>query len=307
MKITVIICTKNRAKELTTCIKSVIAQPLSPDELIIVDASDAEETYLKIKEFNQDSRIKYIHTKPALTYQRNIGIKESSGDIIFFLDDDIVMDKGFIKEIIKIFEKDSGKKIGGVMGNIVNIQRPKSFKQLLRYYYYYSIERIFLLPTIGNGRFRSSGCPTFIRAKEIKNVEFLSGGLTAYRKEVFKDFKFDEDFLDAHLYTDDEDFSYRVSQKYQNVYTPHAKLIHNPSSTGKDNYYTAVKMTIEARYYLLKKNFPQTIKHTCAFWWSVLGLFIEVITARDKGGFKGLISGLTDIKRGRIYQILCRS
>jgi len=42
MKVSVIICTKNRAQELTRCIKSVIAQSLSPDELIIVDASDTK-------------------------------------------------------------------------------------------------------------------------------------------------------------------------------------------------------------------------------------------------------------------------
>ena len=160
------------------------------------------------------------------------------------------------------------------------------------------IARIFLLLTSGNGRFRSSGCPTFIHgAKEIRNVEFLSGGLTAYRKEVFRDLKFDEDFLDAHFYTDDEDFSYRFSRKYQNVYTPYAKLVHNPSPIGRVSRYTRAKMTVEARYYLLKKNFPRTLKHTLVFWWSVVGLFIQAITTMDKESFKGLISGVTDIKR----------
>jgi cellulose synthase/poly-beta-1,6-N-acetylglucosamine synthase-like glycosyltransferase len=97
---------------------------------------------LKIKEqFPQDSRFKYIHTKPALTYQRNVGVRNSSGDIIFFLDDDIVLDKDFIKEIVKVFEKDCEKKVGGVMGNMVNIRRPRIIKTLLSYL----IRRIFLL------------------------------------------------------------------------------------------------------------------------------------------------------------------
>jgi GT2 family glycosyltransferase len=299
MKVSVVICTKNRVQELIGCIKSVIAQSLSPDELIIVDAGDTEKAYLKIKEeFPQYSRFKYIHTKPALTYQRNIGVRNSSGDIIFFLDDDMVLDKDFIKEIVKVFEKDSEKKIGGVMGNIVNNSKPKNILKNIRTNLHVLLTRIFLLPTFGNGRFRSSGCPTFIHgAKEIRNVEFLSGGLTAYRKEAFKDLKFDEDFLDAHLYTDDEDFSYRVSQKYQNVYTPYAKLVHNPSPIGRDSHYTRAKMTIDARYYLLKKNFPRTLKHTLAFWWSVVGLFIQAITTMDKESLKGVISGIANIKK----------
>lgn len=306
MKISVIICTKNRVQEPIRCIKSVIAQSLSPDELIIVDASDTKKAYLKIKEeFYQDSRFKYIHIKPlapySLTYQRNLGVRNSSGDIIFFLDDDTVLDKDFIKEIVKVFEKDSEKKIGGVMGDIVNIRRPQNILAYLRLL----IERIFLLPTFGNGRFRSSGCPTFIHgAKEIKNVEFLSGGLTAYRKEVFKDLKFDE----TRIYIDDEDFSYRVSRKYQNVYTPYAKLVHNPSRIGRPRYYTIhynrAKLTIESRYYLLRKNFPRTLKHTLAFWWSVVGYFILAITTMDRGRVKGLISGVTDIRKGQLHKLI---
>lgn len=103
------------------CLKSLIAQSFPPDEVIIVDASDTEDAYLKInEEFPKDSRFKYLHTKPALTYQRNVGVGNSSGDIIFFFDDDTVLDKDFIKEITKVFESDPEEKIGGVMGNNVN-------------------------------------------------------------------------------------------------------------------------------------------------------------------------------------------
>jgi len=183
MKISVIICTKNRAQELAECIKFVITQSFSPNELIIVDASDTENLDVK-----GDSRFIYIHAKLPLTHSRNLGVKNSSGDVILFLDDDVVLDKNFIKEIVKVFGKDSKKKIGGVMGNIVNIQRSKSFKSRM----HSLINRIFLLPTSGNGRFRASGCPTFIRsANELRNVKFLSGCCMAYRKEVFKDLKFD--------------------------------------------------------------------------------------------------------------------
>ncbi|MCJ7634141.1 glycosyltransferase [Candidatus Bathyarchaeota archaeon] len=296
MKISVVICTKNRVQELMRCIKSVIAQSLSLDELIIVDAGDTEKAYLKIKEeFPNDSRFKYIHTFPSyLTADRNTGVRNSSGDIIIFLDDDTVVDKDFIKEVAKVFEKDHEKKIGGVMGNMVNVQRPNNILSNLNL----AIRRIFLLPTLGSGRFRCSGCPTFIHgAKETKNVEFLSGCCMAYRRKVFNDLKFDTGFLEAHLCTDDEDFSYRVSRKYQNVYTPYAKLVHNPSPIGRDTRYTRTKMTVEARYYLLKKNFPQTLKHTLAFWWSVIGLIVQAATTMDKESLKGLIRGLAAIKR----------
>jgi GT2 family glycosyltransferase len=286
----------NRVQELVRCIKSIVFQSLPPDEVIIVDASDTGKTYSKIKEeFGQDSRFKYIHTKPALTHQRNTGVRNSSGDIVFFLDDDVVLDRDFVKKIVKVFENASEKKIGGVMGNIVNLRRPIGFKANL----HILIERIFLLPTSGNGRFRASGCPTFVHgAEEIKSVEFLSGGLTAYRREVFKDFRFDEGFPDPRFNADDDDFSYRVSRKYKNVYTPYAKLVHSPSFIGREKHYERARITLESRYYVVKKNFSHTPKNIFAFWWSVIGLLVQAIVAMDKESFKGLIRGVTDIRKG---------
>jgi len=304
MRVSVVICTKDRVQELVDCVRSVLAQSVSPVEIIIVDASDKDEAYLKIKEkFPKDSRFKYIRStgSSGLSADRNKGVRNSSGDIILFLDDDTVLDKDFIKKIVEVFEKDSEKKIGGVMGNVVNADRPKNFWMKLRANLHLLITRIFLLPTPGDGRFRSSGCPSFFSgAEEIKNVEFLSGCCMAYRKEVFKDFKFDEDF--PELYTDDEDFSRRVSLKYQNVYTTYAKLIHRLSMVGsasarRASEYTRAKKTVKSRYYLLKKNFPHTLKHTLAFWWSVVGYFIQAIMTLNKENVKGVINGVSDMKR----------
>jgi GT2 family glycosyltransferase len=303
MKISVIICTKNRVQELINCIESVIAQSVSPDEIIIVDASDTEKAYLKIKEeFHQESRFKYIRsTFPiGLSADRNKGVRNSSGDIILFLDDDTMLDKDFIKKIVEVFEKDSEKKIGGVMGNVVNADRPKTFRKKLRANLHVLLTRIFLLPIVGNGRFRASGAPTFVLdSTETRDVEFLSGCCMAYRREVFRDLKFDDDF--PELYTDDEDVSYRVSQKYRNVYTPYAKLVHLQSPVGSASArrarpYTRAKKTVESRYYLLKKNFPRTVKHTLAFWWSVIGMLVQAMLLRDEQFFKGVISGVSGTK-----------
>jgi GT2 family glycosyltransferase len=304
MEISVIICTKNRVQEPIDCISSVIAQSVSPDEKVIVDASDTDKAYLKIKEeFHQDSRLKYIHStgSSGLSADRNRGIRNSSGDIILFLDDDTMLDKDFIKKIVEVFEEDSEKKIGGVTGNIVDIDRPNTFWKKLRANLHLLITRIFLLPTTGDGRFRSSGCPSFLSSSdEITNVEFLSGCCMAYRKEVFKDVKFDEDF--PELYTDDDDVPCRVSRKYRNVYTPYAKLIHTQSLVGSASArrarpYLRAKKTVESRYYLLKKNFPPTARHTVAFWWSVIGMLVQAVLVRDEQLFKGVISGVSGTKK----------
>jgi hypothetical protein len=180
------------------------------------------------------------------------------------------------------------------------MERPGTTLMKLRTDLHHVIARIFLLPSLGDGKFKASASPTFLHdAHEIRNVEFLSGCDMAFRKEVFSSFEFDEDF--PELYKDDDDFSYSVSRKYQNVYTPYAKLVHNLSPTGSASArlahtYLRAKKTVQSRYYLLKKNYPRTLKNTLAFWWSVVGSFLQAIMTMNSGNIRGVISGISGVK-----------
>lgn len=97
MKVSVIIPTYNRFQSLLHAIESVIAQTYKNIEIIIVnDCSTQEEYYTfpftekyptcKIIHLEENSRT--IYGYPCGGHVRNIGIKQSSGDYIAFLDDD---------------------------------------------------------------------------------------------------------------------------------------------------------------------------------------------------------------------------
>lgn len=286
MKVSVVICTRNRPAVTRECLASVFAQSQKPDEVIIVDASDVEDENLK-----HDLRIKYVRAKPGLSHQRNVGVGNCTGDLIFFLDDDTVLDGAFIEKIVKVFRKDKGLKVGGVMGDIVNAKVSGSLLKRLSYSLHLLIQRAFLLPTFGNGNFQLSGCPTYpYGSREIKRVEFLAGGITAYRRVVFNDFRFEEDAFSS----DDDDFSYRVSRRYINVYTPYAKIIHNASPVARQNSFTRSRNYIESRYNVFQRNFPQDAKHKLAFSWSLAGDFLRRILSMDMQGLEGLIVGISN-------------
>jgi hypothetical protein len=53
---------------------------------------------------------------------------------------------------------------------------------------------------------------------------------------------------------------------------------------------------VESRYYLLEKNFPHTLKHTLAFWWSIVAYLVQATLSLNKENVKGVITGLSDIK-----------
>ena len=297
-KISVIIPTKNRAQDVIKCLKSISIQTILPDEVVIVDSSDTEELKSALNSFD-DLNIKYIHDiKASLTRAENIGIENSIGDIIIILDDDVILDKNHIKELMRVFDNYPAEKIGGVTGNVMSNQ-PKSPIKKFFSFGMQVFATMFFTTRYGNGKFQLSGMPTTIRnADKITECEFLFGCDMAFRNEVISEFKFDENFH-GYSWGEDDDIAYRVSRKYQNIYTPFAKFVHTGSPSARSNKYGEMKMGIENHYYLFRKNLPQDFKHKFAFWWSVVGLFVrEGITMAVRGnssGMRGLVSGISPI------------
>jgi glycosyltransferase involved in cell wall biosynthesis len=302
-KISVVIPTKNRFQDIIRCIESILIQTLLPDEIVIVDSSDTEGLKSKLDDLLQDKlTFKYVHRMLTLTQAKNVGIKESIGDIIVFSDDDMIWDKDYLKEIIRVFNNYPTERIGGVTSNVIflnelkdEVKKIRGIKKFLGFgLHVFAI--IFFLPRYGSGCFQPSGMPTTIRndVDKITKCEFLYGGSMSFRREVITEFMFDENF--QGWWAEDDDIAYRVSRKYQNIFTPHAGIVHNdfsPSTSG--NKYTTMKAAIESHYYLFKKNFPQDLKHKFAFWWSVEGLFIRegmtMVVRGDSSGVRGLASG----------------
>ena len=102
MKTSVVLCTRNRVDEVIRFCQSLYNQTELPDELIIVDSSDTPLNYNEkflgfFKQRQQDIYLRFIHTEPGLTRQRNVGVRESSGDIIYFFDDDVILEPDFLQ------------------------------------------------------------------------------------------------------------------------------------------------------------------------------------------------------------------
>lgn len=304
MIISVVIPTKDRGTKISVCIESILKQTFLPHEIIIVDSSEKKglDSMLKRRFPITHPKIKYIYSKVSLTAARNIGVKHSSGDLIFFFDDDVILDKDYIKEVVKVFTNDKDGKIGGVMGQITNVQRiPKDWKDILNL----NLSRLFHLPRQGDGKILLSGFPTSVHGKKrTMKVEFLSGCMMAYRRKVFDTFMFDEQLgkLSGYCYMEDVDFSYRVSRKYSLIYTPFAKLEHYPSlgKTKEQEHNSTMSIRMQEmvvnHFYLFKKNMPKHFLNMFTFVLSLLGLLIlTLIYKRNPKAFIGWFKGIITI------------
>ena len=296
MKTCIIIATKDRKHDLFEAIESIEKQTHKPDELIIVDASTNQDLERELMTDFSNQRISYIHTEPGLSKQRNIGIRAGSGEVIFFFDDDVVLERNYINSILKVFENDERGEIGAVMGRIM--RRPMSLKVKIKRLIAHALNKLFLLDDSGDGRFKLSGLATHPHhMNQPKYIECLTGCCMAFKREVFANLEFDENLV-LYSMMDDYDISKGLlNLGYKIFYEPAAKLLHKRSPTSRLNKYHIKRMWVVNHYYLFRKYWRQTPLTNVAFWWSIIGMVLSSLYSPQ--GIRGMMAGILDILKAR--------
>ncbi len=108
--ISIVIITKDRPVLLQRCLVSIQQQSFLPLELIIIeDTSDSDSDDLQhISSWCRDKRIVLKHR--SVSYKnyaksRNSGLGLAKGDLIFFVDDDVILDTGALSRATKFFSQ----------------------------------------------------------------------------------------------------------------------------------------------------------------------------------------------------------
>jgi GT2 family glycosyltransferase len=296
-----IIATRNRPNELLVSVESIVAQTVLPGEFCIVDSSDETPVRAKIEELCEGVGLplKYLHPAPrGLTIQRNYGVDNTTGDPVFFVDDDVYLAPDCLEECLKEFDR-WGPELGGVRATAVHPARPPRISILWR--------KLF---GIGGWWPEASGKmrPGFwvegvSEAAGVRKVEYMTGWFMSFKREIFAKERFDES-LSGYGHKEDVDFTYRVHQLgYVMLQTPKARCEHFQTVTQRLPSHQLMRMNLGNQFYLHRKNMPQTLKHKAALWWGMLGLFIlnigRGIFKRDPGLVTGMIVGAAEQARGK--------
>ena len=123
--ISVIICTYNRSEKLAECLKSILTSNYYGYEIIIIDQSNNYESKRAIDKLIFYKIRYYKMEEMGLSNARNFGLQKAKGSIIAFTDDDCVIDKKWIENIYKTFQK--YKNISAVFGQVIPYEK-KSHK-----------------------------------------------------------------------------------------------------------------------------------------------------------------------------------
>lgn len=123
--VSVIIPTFNRAEMVCRCVQSVFDTQWPNLEVIVVDDCSPDNTGARIKELFPE-RVRYIRneTNSFQAVSRNNGAKIATGDYLFFLDDDNIVDKNIFTEIERAFEENP--KLGLVAPMAVHMRPGKN-------------------------------------------------------------------------------------------------------------------------------------------------------------------------------------
>jgi glycosyltransferase involved in cell wall biosynthesis len=107
--VSVITPTKNRLKLLMATMNSVAAQSFKAWEHIVVDDGSDDGTCEEVtRRMEADSRIRYVRRvgeRTGANVCRNIGIAESSGEFIVFLDSDDLLEPGCLRRRVELMQR----------------------------------------------------------------------------------------------------------------------------------------------------------------------------------------------------------
>lgn len=105
LDVSVVVCTRNRAASLRRMLDSAAEMDIPAGlawELIVVDNGSTDETLTVIASFADRLPVRgVVEPAPGLSHARNRGVAEARGEMIIWTDDDVAVDRNWLKAYVE--------------------------------------------------------------------------------------------------------------------------------------------------------------------------------------------------------------
>lgn len=255
IKISAVIPTINRTSELIGAVESLLKQNRVPFEIIVMDQNNPSNEILD----------DYLKTKPQVKHLRNLEpgharnynkcLAAATGDVVLFLDDDIIAREDLIENLTNIYQEDKSRRIAGVAGRVLNAKGDLDVSKI---------------KTVGffNGWIgRVTGNFNFNQSRE---VEFAQGAQMSFRREkILGAGGFDESFT-GNAFFFETDLCLRIVEKgYKILFSPHCEVQHLMAPRGGGRINDKALST----YYYIRNGMIMERRHGFFFQWPVFVLW----------------------------------
>lgn len=292
MKISIVIPTKNRPEDLLKAVASIVAQARLPDELILVDQSDSDASRRAVQDMVKAAgdAIRLIHIYDprvrGLVDAKRVGASNSSGDVVCFLEDDVVLEPGYIGQMERAF--DNHPAMMGCCGVMTNLpELPSNYVRLFHLFH----RGIFHDDRVGVHGHLAGSDDTMIPSR------YLSGGTSAFRSCVFEKVPFD--LANGFFMLEDIDFSMRASNVFGDCFyiNPGARLAHYMSPVNRAVLGNKYRRKLREFLVFYKKH-GTGIAQLANLLWLLTGLWLEAmqaaLRARNISPLVGYLGGVRD-------------
>jgi glycosyltransferase involved in cell wall biosynthesis len=261
VKLSVIIPTKNRQRDLLETLRALGAQTRPADELIIVDQSPADSNGTEVWKLSEAAAAvsAYIWdwTITGLPMARNVGFSASTGDIVCYLDDDTTPAPDYLARVEEGFA--SFPEWDGLCGRITDVLQISRTRRLAGSF--------FRLGIFADDR------SWLVMSSAPRRARLLPGAACCFRRSVLERFSFDES-LAGYALGEDVEFCLRAGRVFKFGVFPSAKVHHRRSEIARPPATELRDMARESAARLWRAHRRHLSDDACYFW-LCFGLAVE--------------------------------
>jgi glucosyl-dolichyl phosphate glucuronosyltransferase len=276
--VSVIIPTFNRPEHLDETLGALLGMSVLPDEVLVVDDSTDERVAdlvrLRSQRFLKEGvSLRYMRNprERGSSAARNVGLEHTSSEIVMFLDDDVLLDRGYLDAVLDVYR--AYPDAAGVQGHMHMYGEGFDVQSV-----YNALRRAFALTYAsekGCEVLRSFKASYPVRVEGVEACSWLSGTNQTYRRSSLGDLRFDER-LRRYSLGEDLDLSFNVGRRGEGklYIVAAARLVHREAGTERTGGDRLLYVDSVNSYYLFRKNMPHTFLNRSVFCWSRLGRLI---------------------------------
>jgi glycosyltransferase involved in cell wall biosynthesis len=232
MRFSIVVCTYGRARSLEHLLDSLAAQAYRSFEVLVVDGNqDSSPVQAIVAASDGALDVRHIPSPKGLTRQRNVGIEQSRGDVLCFLDDDVTMEPDFLSRVKGMLENSGMHDVGGLTGyDVLNYPSPVTLRWKLRWL-------LGAIPSLNPGDSDHLGRAVPVSFMTpysgCRSVKWLSGFCMIYRRTAIGDLRFDEKL--PTYGGEDRDFSAVIGGQWRLLLCGDLHLQHHCTKEGRDS------------------------------------------------------------------------
>jgi GT2 family glycosyltransferase len=249
--VSIVICTHERHISIQRTLASLGKLSYQCFEVIVVDSSENNFTFKLIESMKKDSKFHLeviLSNKKNISISRNIGISNSSGEFILFIDDDAIPPADWVENLLLIYSIHGSKcaGVGGIVRDMTTAGYPLQYR--------YGITDI-ISHTIP---IRSIDAANYNQANGFW-YNSLMGANSSYRNEALQRIKGYDEFFEYFL--DETDLCLRLIQAGYEIHYSNVVVDHYPAQSHNREdrkhltcWYALAKNTT---YFALKHALPK--------------------------------------------------